>query len=179
MNQLAIRCRFRRLPFDNASMVTDSYRPESKTIAFNALKGACGTFLKDLKALPDDAFEKKFGVATRTVADIVYEVNLVNDHVGMVMRLEEPFTWPDEQWIKAPVGFGTKEIAIEAFEKSSERILATVEAFTRDQIEKPLKTDEGETTRFERCRFMTLHLWYHSGQLNFIQTILGDEVWHW
>ncbi len=39
-------------------------------------------FLQDLEALPESAFEASFGGVTRTIPDIVYEVNLVNDHVG-------------------------------------------------------------------------------------------------
>jgi DinB family protein len=160
-------------------MNTEKPRLESKTIAFNGLKGAFGVFLKDLRALPDDAYQKSFGPSTRTVADLVYEVNLVNDHIGMVIRGEEPFVWPDGGWIKAPEGFGTKEVVIEAFEKSSQKILETIDGYSSDDMEAPLQTDEGETNRFERCRFMILHVWYHSGQLNYIQTLLGDEVWHW
>lgn len=151
---------------------------DAKTIATKGLKSACKIFLQDLQALPEDAFDKSFGKATRTVADIVYEVNLVNDHVGMVIREEKAFDWP-EGWIKAPDDFRTKATVIEGFERSSQTILATVDGFSNEELEAPFKTDEGETTRFERCRFMTLHLWYHSGQLNFIQTILGDDQWNW
>jgi hypothetical protein len=152
---------------------------DAKTIATNSLKGACRVFLQDLQALPDDAFDKCFGGKARTVADIVFEVNLVNDHIGMLMRGEEAFPWPDEGWIKAPADFRTKEAVVDAFQKSSERIVATAESFTSEEFEEVIKTDDRETNRFERCRFMTLHLWYHSGQLNFIQTLLGDDGWNW
>ena len=56
---------------------------------------------------------------------------------------------------------------------------ATVEGYSPEAMEAPLTTDEGVTTRAERCRFMTLHGWYHLGQLNFVQTLLGDDAWHW
>ncbi len=150
-----------------------------KTIPAKSLKNACAIFLKDIQSLPEEAFTKSFGPTTRTVADIVFEVNLVNDHVGMVIRGEEPFTWPEEQWIKASAGFTSKDQIVKAFQDSSEKIVATAEAFSADEMEAKLQTDEGETTRAERCRFMTLHLWYHSGQINFIQTLLGDSAWHW
>jgi uncharacterized damage-inducible protein DinB len=160
-------------------MSTVATRFDSKTIAYNSLKGACRIFLQDLQALPEDAFTKSFGGKTRTVADFVYEVNLVNDHIGMVIREEEPFKWPEELWIKAPEEFDTKEKVIAAFEKSSARILETVDGFSVEKFEEPLLTEDGETNRFERCRHMILHLWYHSGQINFIQTMLGDDAWHW
>lgn len=47
------------------------------------------------------------------------------------------------------------------------------------QIHPETVTEHGETDRSERCRFIALHVWYHSGQLNFIQTLLGDDDWHW
>jgi hypothetical protein len=151
---------------------------DAKTIAAAGLKSACKKFLQDLQALPEDAFAKSLGGVARTVADIVYEVNLVNDHVGMVVRGEEPFVWP-EGLVKAPADFQTKQAVIEGFERSSHRIIATVDALTPEGIEATIDTEDGETTRFERFRFITLHLWYHSGQLNFIQTLLGDADWHW
>src|SRR5579862_7911163 len=97
-----------------------------------ALKGACSILLQDLQALPEDAFDKSFGPKCRTVADIVYEINLVNDHVGMTIRGEEPFAWPDEGWIRAPEGFRTKEAVVSGFQKSSEKIVATAEAFSEE-----------------------------------------------
>jgi len=149
-----------------------------KKVALNGLKSACKLFLTDLQALPEEAFSQSFGPATRTVADIVYEVNLVNDHVGMVIRGEKAFEWP-EGWIKAPEDFRTKEAVVSGFEASSQKIIATIESFSAEELESSIVTDDGETTRFERCRFMTLHVWYHSGQLNFVQTLLGDDKWHW
>jgi len=160
-------------------MNTHESKIDTKKVALGGLKGAFGIFLKDLNALPDEAFENNFGGKTRTVADIVYEVNLVNDHVGMVMRGEEPFIWPEGGWITAPKEFTTKAVIVKAFEDSSQKILATVEAFEPGEIEAPLETEDGITDRFERCRFMTLHVWYHSGQLNYVQTLLGDDGWHW
>jgi len=143
------------------------------------LRGACGIFLKDLRALPEDIFTKNFGGTSRTVADIVYEVNLVNDHIGLTIREEELFDWPEGGWITAPAGFDSKATVVSAFEASSKRILETVEGFSEEEILGTVVSDGNETTRFERCRFMALHLWYHSGQLNFMQTLLGDSEWHW
>ncbi len=151
----------------------------SEPTAVRGLRNAFKIFLKDLQSLPDEAFDKSFGPKTRTVEDIVYEVNLVNHDIGMVIRGEAPPPWPDGGWIKAPADFKGKAVVLSAFEESSESILSTVSTYSADQLEEKIKTEDGETTRSERCRFMTLHLWYHSGQLNFIQTLLGDDEWHW
>ncbi|MBS1708007.1 MAG: DinB family protein [Armatimonadetes bacterium] len=143
------------------------------------LQSACKIFLQDLEALPEEAFDKSFGPKVRTVADIVYEVNLVNDHIGQGLRGEEQFEWPDEGWIKAPENLRTKEAVVASFKASSEKIIATAEGFSAEDMERTVKTEWGDKTFMERFRFISLHLWYHSGQLNFIQTLLGDDEWHW
>jgi hypothetical protein len=144
-----------------------------------SLDRAFTIFSQDLEALPPEAFTKRFGTVTRTVADIVHEVNMVNDRAGMEMRGETPQTWPDGDWITAPEGLDTKEKVIAAFESSRKKNVETSGAYSAEQLDEKITTEDGETTRAERCRFMTLHLWYHSGQLNFIQTLLGDTAWHW
>lgn len=150
-----------------------------KAAALEGFKGVSTAFTKDLEALPEEAFTQRQGGKARTVADFVYEVNLVNDHVGMVLRGEEPFPWPEGGWIVAPSGFSGKTHIIEAFRKSSRRIVETIESFDAGEMESTVTTEHGPTTRYERCQFMTLHLWYHCGQLNYIQTLLGDDQWHW
>ncbi|MBS1706445.1 MAG: hypothetical protein JST40_11250 [Armatimonadetes bacterium] len=152
---------------------------EIKPIAIGVVKSAVGVFTKDLEALPEDAFSKDFGGKSRTVADIVTEVNMVNDHIGMVIRGETPFEWPDGGWIKAPEGFACKETIVTAFKESTDKFLATLEGFSEEQFMESILDDGSPTNRFERCRFAALHLWYHSGQLNFMQTLLGDDAWHW
>ncbi len=152
---------------------------ELTTSVAKGLQGAFGLFLKDLEALPEEAFNKIFGPATRTVADIVFEVNMVNDHVGMVVRGEDAFPWPEDGWIKAPDDFRTKEAVIAGFKSSSEKALATASSLTQEELQTTVKTEQGDRTKEERFRFMAVHVWYHSGQLNFIQTLLGDAEFHW
>ncbi|MCW5942852.1 MAG: DinB family protein [Fimbriimonadaceae bacterium] len=152
---------------------------DTKAIAVRIVQDACKMFRQDLEALPDEAFGQRFGDRTRTVADIVYEVNLANDHIGMTLRGEAPLPWPEGGWIKAPEGFRSKEAVIAAFDRSCQAIVATAEALSAEAIEATVRTERGETTRFERFQFVAMHLWYHSGQLNYIQTLRGDDAWHW
>ena len=151
---------------------------DARTIAVNMLKGSYHLLSRDLEALPDTAFNQSFGPACRTVADIICELNLVNDHVGLTIRGEELFDWP-EGWVKAPADFRTKETVIAGFKQSFEKFPATAEGFTEEQMLAPIESDGEVTNCFERCRFVALHNWYHSGQLNFIQTMLGDAAMHW
>lgn len=151
---------------------------DTQAVAFGALKSAFRVFRQDLEALPEEAFDKSLGGKARTVADIVYEVNLVNDDIARSMAGGDPVAWP-EGWLKAPEGARSKQAVIDSFVDSSTRVLSQVEAYTNADMEAKVMTEHGETDRAERCRFIALHVWYHSGQLNFIQTLLGDDSWHW
>jgi hypothetical protein len=151
----------------------------NKSTAVSGLVSACNMFKQDLEALPEEAFTKRFGPKVRTVADIVYEVNMVNDMLGMIIRGEEPPAWPEGGWVTAPGDFNTKDIVLAAFSESSAKIIATAEALTPEELLAPMQSERGETNREERCRFLALHRWYHSGQLNYIQTLFGDDEWHW
>jgi len=151
---------------------------DAKETALKGLESAVRIFSKDLAAMPESAFTQNFGGKSRTVADIVSEVNLVNDHVGLTLRGEPLFDWP-EGWIIAPDNLRSKAAVIESFESSSQKILDTIRKITQEDMARKVTTEYGDTDAFERCRFMTLHLWYHSGQLNYIQTMLGDDNWNW
>ncbi len=132
----------------------------------------------DLENLPEEAFSKCFGGKARTVADLVHELNLVNDHIGLTLRGEPLFDWP-EGWITAPEDQRTKESVLSAFQASSAKFKDMVNNFTAQQLEETVVSDGKETTRFNQCLFVSMHNWYHSGQFNFIQTLLGDDGWHW
>jgi len=135
---------------------------------------------KDLEALPEGAFTHKFGPKTRTVADIVFEINLVNERVAREIRQEPAMEWPDDDWIRAPEGFDTKEVVLGALNDSASGLGTLAESFTSEQLVEAIAgSGRTETTRVDRFRFIVLHNWYHSGQLNFIQTLIGDDGWHW
>jgi len=159
-------------------MSEKSFAKELKQISLNSLGWGLKTFRQDLDALPPEAFEKKFGGKARTVADYVYEVNLVNDHIRLTITNQDLFPF-SEGWLYAPEGQRSKEEVIGAFDQSSEKFVEAINGFTEDQMLEPIKSDDEETTRAERCRFVCWHLAYHSGQINYVQTLLGDDGWHW
>jgi uncharacterized damage-inducible protein DinB len=150
----------------------------TKAIVTKSMESSFRLMRKDIEELPEEAFAKCYGGKARTVADIVYEVILVNEREVQTTRNEKLADWP-EGWIKAPENVQTKEQVLAAFNKAAAEVLAAANSFTSEQLEEPLQTEDGETTRFERFRFMALHTWYHSGQLNFVQTLIGDDEFHW
>jgi hypothetical protein len=135
-------------------------------------------FLQDLENLPEGAFEKSLGGKARTVADIAYEVRLTNERLCRDLSGQPSTDSPSARTI-APDDLRTKEAAITSFRASSEQVLRLIERLSPEELEEVVPGVLGEASRADHCRAMTVHLWYHSGQLNFIQTLLGDSEIHW
>lgn len=149
-----------------------------KATLIAGLQSALETLRKDLVALPEDGIAKTFGGATRSAADMVHEINLVNEHVVKSILGLPLFDWP-EGWIKAPAELHDKAALLSAFETTNRFVLDSLESLSEEDLVKTVTTERGETNAIERIRFMTIHVWYHSGQVNYIQTLLGDSAWHW
>lgn len=147
-------------------------------MAVAALRSAFDMFRQDLEALPEEAYDRCFGGKARTVADIVHEVNLVNDHVRATVLGEPLFDWPDG-WITAPEGQRTKETVMAAFDASADMAVAAFDNMDGNQFTTPLEADEPRSAPRDRLRFLQIHCFYHMGQLNFVQTLLGDSEMHW
>jgi uncharacterized damage-inducible protein DinB len=151
---------------------------DAKTIAVKYLKNAFWRFRVDLLAIPEEAMFKSFGGCSRSVADLVYETDQVNKHICQGVRGETQFDWVDV-WLKAPETWKTKQDVVDAFTESSEQTIKTFEDLSLEELEAPYEDEGKMTTRMERCRFITFHTDYHSGQINFVQSLLGDDKFHW
>lgn len=153
-------------------------RMDEKTVAVDALRSAFHMFRQDLEALPDGAYDRCFGGKARTVADIVHEVNLVNDHVRATVCGAPLFEWPN-RWITAPENQRTKAAVMAAFDASAEKAVAAFDGIAADRFMTPMDPEDPKSAPLGRLRFLLMHCFYHSGQLNFIQTLLGDDAMHW
>jgi hypothetical protein len=151
---------------------------DTKETTLKRLRRVFSFFLTDLENLPEDVFSRSLGGKARTVADIVQEINLTNDYLRLSLLGEPVFDWP-KGWVFAPEEVRTKEAVIHSFKTSSEQVIQAVEQMSLEALEETIQTEHEEATRAEHCRSMIVHLWYHSGQLNFIQTLLGDDELHW
>lgn len=149
-----------------------------KSLAEKDVKGSFHLLKSDIKALPQDAIFKKFSDQTRSVADIIYEITLVNDHICRTISKKDLFDWP-EGWITAPSDWTTKEQVMAAIKESANLVKSTLTPLTEEEMSSPVETEHGPTNILERFQFIAKHNWYHSGQLNYIQTLIGDDQWHW
>jgi hypothetical protein len=135
-------------------------------------------FLQDLESLPADVFARSLGGKARTVADIAYEVRLTNERLCRDLQ-GLPSAEQPSAWAIAPEDVRTKEGVIASFQASCEQVVQLLEGMSPEELDEVVVGVLGAASRADHCRSMTVHLWYHSGQLNFIQTLLGDSDLHW
>lgn len=150
----------------------------TKEQTLNSVARVFRFFLQDLENLPDDVFGKSLGGKARTAADIAHEVRITNERLCRDLQ-RQPSAEQPNAWVIAPEDVRTKEAAIQSFQTSCEQVLQIIEQMSLEEMEEVVPGVLGEARRADHCRSMTVHLWYHSGQLNFMQTLLGDSDLHW
>lgn len=150
----------------------------TKEKTLNSVTRVYRFFTQDLENLPAEVFEKSLGGKARTAADIAYEVRLTNERLSRDL-LGQPSTDHPSGWAIAPEDLRSKEATVASFRTSCEQVVQIIEGMSPEEMEEIVPGVLGDASRADHCRSMTVHLWYHSGQLNFIQTLLGDSDIHW
>ncbi len=84
-----------------------------------------------------------------------------------------------EGWVRAPESYKNKATAIVDFEDSIRELVDALGQVTDERLRAPVETPFGALPLARLAEIVPRHIMYHSGQLNYIQTWLGDEVFHW
>lgn len=150
-----------------------------KTFLAGQLDMVSHLFLKDLEALNHDQLSSSPGGCARTGYDLAYEIVSTNGLFAKIVRGEaiEPISF--EGWIIAPDEFKSKEGAIDAVRASFEDMKASLLACPEDKLTATIDTPIGPKSRADIAFMSVYHGGYHSGQLNYIQTLHGDGAIHW
>lgn len=145
----------------------------------NKLEGYARLMSLDIRNMPDDMMRSRPAEKARTAYDIIYEVSWLNRSV--VDALEgrvDSITVPDG-WVTAPAEFQDPKIALEAFETSVKSVADKLRGATPEQLDTVMPTPMGPTPIRAMAGILPVHVMYHSGQLNYIQTLHGDDQIHW
>ena len=87
---------------------------------------------------------------------------------------------PEPQgWIRAPQEYQSKADAMKDLSDSVDELLAAFGNVSEGALSKEIETPLGKMASGQLMAIMGGHLMYHSGQLNYIQTLHGDDVFHW
>ena len=166
-------------------MVTFSITMSTTATSINAkehlikfLGQVCYLYMKDLSFIPADKFDASpMGVA-RTPLNITVECISFNDWArrtieGETVEMHGDFSAFNEQ-------FNTVEKASAGMQESTDKLVAALSALDDEGLNRlaPVPWDPTMTV-FGLAHTAATHVFYHDGQLNYIQCMLGDDKIHW
>jgi hypothetical protein len=143
------------------------------------LRMSASLFMKDLEAMPEEMLCSCPGGKARSGLDLAYEVTTVNNMVADKAN-GQPIPMPEkiQGWMRAPEGL-TKQQVIADFTNSVDGACNGLAKLTDEQLDEILETPMGPMPLINMAQILPSHIMYHSGQLNYIQTLHGDDAWHW
>lgn len=136
--------------------------------------------IKDFDALPADKQTTSAGGCARAPLNILAECALFNGWIATYLTTGDSAR-PAPEARKAQMdALDTPDKARTRLQQETERLLAAIAALDPatlgDDCSEVLKRP---MTRLALAEFPAIHMMYHDGQLNFLQTLCGDPDIHW
>ena len=133
----------------------------------------------DLKALPAEKHTACPGGEGRTPINIVAECAAVNGFIAEYLttgKMERP---PREQREAFLNSFDTAEKVLTFLEEQTQRLVEALGNLDVNTLGDMVDGPMGPTPRLALAQLPATHMMYHDGQLNYIQTLRGDDLFHW
>lgn len=130
----------------------------------------------DIAAIPEDKLTWSPGGVARSAAGITSEVvNLCNWMAATLRGENAESTYGDDSVAPTTHAQLIADIAAATGALSTALTSASNEALNAI-VTPPWKMD---CPAYMCAQIVTSHIWYHDGQLNYIQALLGDDKVHW
>ncbi|ODU53690.1 MAG: hypothetical protein BGO01_13100 [Armatimonadetes bacterium 55-13] len=136
-------------------------------------------FATDIENMPHEMLAAHPGGKARCGYDLIMEVATINRMVAA--KCSDPgLEIPTPQgWTTAPDSYKNKEAALADFKSSVSDVCAALAELSPDKYDTVVMTPLGEMPLIRFGQILPVHTMYHSGQLNYIQTLHGDDAFHW
>lgn len=136
-------------------------------------------FAKDLEAMTHEMLSANNGGVSRSGYDLACEVTFVNNLVANATKGVDGLPSEVNGWMRAEPEQCDKAKVIEEFRLSVEKAIEGLSLASDETLAKVVDSPLGPTAVIDLARILPVHIMYHSGQLNYIQTLHGDAVFHW
>ena len=137
-------------------------------------------YLCDLKASSAELLASKPGGAHRSPADFSYESALLTKMMAMRLRGEEPPAMdPSQGYPTAPENCRTSEALAAEMQAAIGEVMAALDNLDDEGLNATFEMWGRTWTKREMGSLVAMHLMYHDGQLNYVQTAHGDLAVHW
>ena len=136
--------------------------------------------VKDLKALPEEKQNVIFGGCTRTALDIVAECAATNQSMSLRLAGTPKAALSAEENAAERAHYDTQDKVLAYLEETTSQLKNVISKMDPDTFS---YTDpeffNGAMCRYGMAELTGIHMMYHTGQLNYIQMLLGDDKVHW
>lgn len=151
-----------------------------KEFLAKSLKESAKMYMEDLRAMPDEVLLASPGGVARSPVDYSHEIAVINRRIAIRLRGEDPGAWPgpEKGFIRAPADMSAQEV-VESVQESFDAVVAAFDAFDERELETEIVLPQGKTSALDLASLAIVHSAYHDGQLNYAQTMAGDEEVHW
>jgi hypothetical protein len=136
--------------------------------------------VNDLKAIAEDRNNTCPGGCARPALHIVAECAAVNGFVAGFLetgRAERPSREERDAHLRS---FDTAEKALAYLDRETQNLLRVLDGLDENTLGDVSEAPLGRPmTRFAVAELPSSHMMYHDGQLNYLQTLYGDDQNHW
>jgi hypothetical protein len=134
---------------------------------------------RDIECMDDATLGKVFGEKARTGFDVAYEVATVNRMVAGGLRGNTLSEEPPKGWMRAPQSACSKNTILAELQTSVDDVISALTNARSEDFDRIADTPLGQIPLRNFAGILPGHMMYHSGQLNYIQTLCGDDEFHW
>ncbi len=151
-------------------------KPKLQSEIANWVRKAGALYSIDLKYIPDEKMTECLGGVCRTPSEFTGEVIGFNHMVANALRgNSENASHGDE-----PSGPSTSAAAIQAVNDSVNALASAIENLNDDDLQKTATAPWGAQMSYaDYARNAVMNMFYHCGQLNYVQAFNGDAEIHW
>lgn len=160
-------------------MSTEAQGIDARAGLTNWLGALTGMYSADIRAIPDDKWNATFGGCTRPASALTADAvsmliwtteamkgNIMGDYAESMDALHKEME--------------DKEVALAKFVSCIADFNATLTAASDEMLNSVVTPPwQLPTPMIMMCHIAVSHVWYHDGQLNYIQCLLGDDKVHW
>lgn len=159
-------------------MSTATQGIDAKGYLIGWLGALTGMMIADIGAIPDDRWCGTHGGCSRPGPALIADTVSMLDWVTAALKGEQIQPFGDMESITAK--FSDKGAAIASLTDCTTAFSAAFTSASDETLNTAIPAPWGATVPlFMLGQIAVNHIWYHDGQLNYVQCLLGDDQIHW
>lgn len=143
---------------------------------------ALADLVRSVEAVPEDKLDWKPGEHARSALDQLREVAIApRFHLAILKEGRLPDGDDHARFRKQAAGLKSAREAIDTAMASTGELCEAIANFPDDRLEEEITLPFGGSLHLSMADVLVIHYWnmvYHNGQVNYIQTLLGDREMH-